>query len=284
MPVETVTAARYVAPLREGGSLPAVVETDAGLFVVKFRGAGQGARALVAELVAGGIAEALGLPLPRLAVVELPEGFGRAEPDPEIQDILKGSGGPNVGLGFLTAAFTYDPAGMADLVDAGLASAIVWFDALTTNIDRTPRNPNLMMTAEGDDRTPTLWLIDHGASLYVHHNWDAATPERARAPFAAITDHVLLPLATEIADADARLAPLLSETVLQNVVAAVPDALLMDAPPGRTPPFETPGANRQAYLDLLTGRLAGPRAWAETAAEAHTAALNAPVQPLRYRR
>ncbi len=284
MAVETVTAARYVAPLREGGSLPAVVETDAGTFVVKFRGAGQGARALVAELVAGGLAEALGLPLPRLAVVELPDGFGRAEPDPEIQDILKGSSGPNVGLGFLPAAFTYDPAGMADLVDARLASAIVWFDALTTNIDRTPRNPNLLMTAEGEARTPTLWLIDHGASLYVHHDWDAATPERARAPFAAIKDHVLLPLATEIADADARLAPRLTEPVLREILDAVPDALLMDAPEGRTPPFETPEANRQAYLDLLTTRLGGPRAWSEAAAEAHVGALAAPAQPLGYRR
>ncbi len=282
--METVTAHRYVAPLREGGSLPAVVETDAGTFVVKFRGAGQGARALVAELVAGGIAQALGLPMPALAVVALPDGFGRAEPDPEIQDILKGSAGENVGLGFLPAAFTYDPAGMADLVDADLASAIVWFDALTTNIDRTPRNPNLLMTAEGDARTPTLWLIDHGASLYVHHNWDAATPERARAPFAAITDHVLLPLATALPAADARLAPLLTEPVLRDVVAAVPDALLMDAPAGRTPPFPTPDANRQAYLDLLTTRLDGPRAWAEAAAEAHTAALSAPAQPLGYRR
>lgn len=284
MPVPTVTAARYVAPLREGGSLPAVVETSGGAFVVKFRGAGQGARALVAELVAGGLAQALGLPLPALAVVDLPPGFGRAEPDPEIQDILKGSEGPNVGLGFLPAAFTYDPAGMASLVAPDLASAIVWFDALITNIDRTARNPNLMMTAEGEARTPTLWLIDHGASLYVHHDWPSATPERARAPFAPIRDHVLLPLATEIPAADACLAPRLTPAVLQSVLDAVPDALLMDAPAGRDPAFATPEANRQAYLDLLTTRLGGPRAWAEAAAEAHTARLGAPDQPLGYRR
>ena len=141
-----------------------------------------------------------------------------------------------------------------------------------------------MMTAEGADRTPTLWLIDHGASLYVHHNWDAATPERARAPFAAIKDHVLLPLATAIAEADARLAPLLTADVLRDIVDAIPDALLMDAPEGRTPPFETAGANRQAYLDLLAERLAGPRAWATAAAEAHTARSSAPAQPLGYRR
>ncbi|HEX8299333.1 MAG TPA: hypothetical protein VF594_09260, partial [Rubricoccaceae bacterium] len=222
--------------------------------------------------------------LPTVAVVNLPDGFGRAEPDPEIQDILKGSGGPNVGLGFLTAAFTYDPAGMADLVSPGLASAIVWFDALVTNIDRTPRNPNLLMTAEGEDRTPTLWLIDHGASLYVHHDWPAATPERARAAFAPIKDHVLLPLATEIPEADARLAPRLTPDVLHAVVAAVPDALLMDALEGREPAFATPDANREAYLNLLTARLEAPRAWAEAATQVHTAGLTAPATPLRYRR
>ena len=274
-----------MTPLREGGSLPAVVETDAGPFVVKFRGAGQGARALVAELVAGGIALALGLPMPALAVVTLPDGFGRAEPDPEIQDILRGSAGPNAGLAFLPGAFAYDPAGMAGLVDPALASAVVWFDALVTNIDRTPRNPNLLMTAEGDDRTPTLWLIDHGAALYVHHDWPSATPDRARAPFAAIRDHVLLPLATDVPAADARLAPRLTPDVLRGIVAAVPDALLMDAPPGRDAPFPDPDANRQAYLDLFTARLAGPRAFAAAAAEAHAALAGAPPDaPLGYRR
>ena len=285
MPLHTVTAHRYVTPLREGGSLPAVVETGAGPYVVKFRGAGQGARALVAELVAGGIARALGLPMPDLAVVELPDGFGRAEPDPEIQDILRGSSGPNAGLAFLPGAFAYDPAGMADLVDPDLASRVVWFDALVTNIDRTPRNPNLLMTAVGPDRTPTLWLIDHGAALYVHHDWPAASSERARAPFAAIRDHVLLPLATGVAEADARLAPRLTPDVLAGIVAAVPDALLMDAPPGREAPFASPDDNRQAYLDLFAARLAGPRAWAENAAEAHAALAAAPPDaPLGYRR
>ncbi len=282
MPLPTVTAHRYVTPLREGGSLPAVVDTDAGAFVVKFRGAGQGARALVAELVAGGVARALGLPLPALAVVDLPDGFGRAEPDPEIQDILKGSAGPNVGLGFLPRAFAYDPAGMADLVDPALASDIVWFDALVTNIDRTPRNPNLLVTAE--DGRPTLWLIDHGAALYVHHDWPAATPERARALFTAIRDHVLLPLADDVAAADARLAPRLTPGVLADILADVPDALLMDAPPGREAPFETPDANRRAYLDLFAARLAGPRAWVETAVDARAALLANPAAPLGYRR
>ena len=281
------TATRYVAPLREGGSLPAVVETDGGLFVVKFRGAGQGARALVAEMVAGGIARALGLPMPDLAVVDLPDGFGRAEPDPEIQDILKGSVGPNVGLRFLPQAFAYDPASMADLVAPALASDVVWFDALVTNIDRTPRNPNLLVTAEpgeGDARTPTLWLIDHGAALYVHHDWPAATPERARTPFAAIRDHVLLPIADDLAGADARAAPRLTPDVLAAVVAAVPDALLMDAPPGRDAPFATPDDNRRAYLDLFAARLAAPRAWVEAAIEARVALLDGPAPQLGYRR
>ena len=277
-----------MSPLREGGSLPAVVETDGGLFVVKFRGAGQGARALVAEMVAGGIAQALGLPMPDLAVVELPDGFGRAEPDPEIQDILKGSVGPNVGLRFLPQAFAYDPASMAELVDPYLASCVVWFDALVTNIDRTPRNPNLLVTAEtaagGGRRTGALWLIDHGAALYVHHDWPNATRERARAPFAAVRDHVLLPLADDLAEADADLAPRLTPAVLEAVVAGVPDALLMDAPPGREAPFASPDENRQAYLDLLSARLETPRAWVPAAAEARRALRDAPATPLGSRR
>ena len=277
-----LTASRYVTPLREGGSLPAIVDTDDGPFVVKFRGAGQGARALVAEMVAGGIAEALRLPLPTVAVVDLPDGFGRAEPDPEIQDILKGSGGPNVGLRFLPNAFAYDPASMADVVTPDLASDIVWFDALITNIDRTARNPNLLVTTV--DGAPHLWLIDHGAALYVHHDWPAATPERARSLFAPIRDHVLLPLASDLAGADARLAPRLTPDALEAVVGAVPDALLMDAPPGRTAPFETADANRQAYLDLFAARLEAPRAWVQGAIDAREAVLAGPAPRLGYRR
>ncbi|HEX8387109.1 MAG TPA: HipA family kinase [Rubricoccaceae bacterium] len=287
MPFPTVVAQRYVTPLREGGSLPAVVETDGGPFVVKFRGAGQGARALVAELVAGGVAAELGLPLPTVAVVNLPDGFGRAEPDPEIQDILKGSGGPNVGLAFLPRAFAYDPASMADLVDPYLASCVVWFDALVTNIDRTPRNPNLLVVAEPDG-SPKLWLIDHGAALYVHHDWPSASPERARSAFAPIRDHVLLPIADDLREADEALAPKLTPDVLRAVVEAVPDALLMDAPPGREAPFATADANRQAYLDLFAERLAGPRAWVEAAVASRQELLEtlrtSPARPLGYRR
>lgn len=282
MPLRTVRALRYVAPLREGGSLPAIVETDGGAFVVKFRGAGQGARALIAELIVGGIAQALGLPLPEVAVVTLEDGFGRAEPDPEIQDILRGSAGANVGLGYLEGAFPYDPVAAADLVSPRLASEIVWLDALTTHIDRTARNPNLLIVREAAG--PTLVLIDHGAALYAHHDWAGLTPERARTPFPAIRDHVLLPLATEIEAADARLAPRLTDAVLAGILDAVPDALLMDAPPGREPPFESAEANRAAYADLLGTRLAAPRAFAGEAVRAHERVRVTPAVPLGYRR
>jgi hypothetical protein len=282
MTLPTHRALRYVAPLREGGSLPAVVETDGGLFVVKFRGAGQGARALVAEILVGGIAQALELPLPEVALVTLDDGFGRAEPDPEIQDILKGSGGANVGLGYLEHAFPYDPVASADLVAPDLASAIVWLDALTTNIDRSARNPNLLVTAS--DAGPQLWLIDHGAALYFHHDWPSVDAARARAPFPAIRDHVLLPLASEIERLDAGLDARLTPDVLRAVVGAVPEALLMDAPPGREAPFATPEANRDAYLAYLTERLAGGRAWVTTAVEARVARLAAPDGALAYRR
>lgn len=275
----TPAAARYALPLREGGSLPAIVETDGGdLFVVKFRGAGQGARALVAELIVGRIAQRLGLPVPELALVHLDEGFGRTEPDPEIQDILRGSRGPNVGLRYLDGAFTYDPVAVADLVPPERAAEIVWLDALATNIDRTARNPNLLVWE--DD----LWLIDHGAALYFHHDWPSVDDAKARLPFAPIRDHVLLPRATSLDAADERLAPLLSEEALRSFLAEVPDALLMDAPEGRTPPFDSPGANRRAYLDYFRTRLAGPRAFAAEAERARRAVQSEAPEPLRYRR
>ncbi len=279
MPLPVHTAARYAVPLREGGSLPAIVETDGGdLFVVKFRGAGQGARALIAELIAGQLAGRLGLPVPELAVVTLSDGFGRTEPDPEIQDILGGSRGANVGLRYLDGAFTYDPVAAADLIAPERAADIVWLDALTTNIDRTARNPNLLVW-QGE-----VWLIDHGAALYFHHDWPSVGEARARAPFAPVRDHVLLPRAASLADADARLAPRLTEDALREVLAAVPDDLLMDAPPSRTPPFETAEANRQAYLDYFRTRLAAPRAFAEAAEQARRAVQSETPAPLPYRR
>ncbi len=297
MPVPVRAAVRYVTPLREGGSLPALVEAEGGgLFVVKFRGAGQGARALVAELIVGQLALRLGLPVPELAVVNLDEGFGRTEPDPEIQDVLRGSRGANVGLRYLDGAFTYDPAA-ADLVSPERAAEIVWLDALTTNIDRTPRNPNLLVW-QGE-----VWLIDHGAALYFHHDWPSVDEARARAGFAPITDHVLLPRAASIEEADRRLAGR-TDDVLREVLAAVPDDLLMDAPPGRTPPFDTAEANREAYVDFFRTRLAAPpaagsrlsgsrpsgarlsetRLFAAEAERARRAVHAAPPKPLPYRR
>jgi hypothetical protein len=283
-PLPAPSAVRYGTPLREGGSLPAIVEVENGdLFVVKFRGAGQGARALVAELIVGQLGAHLGLPVPDLAAVHLDEGFGRTEPDPEIQDILRGSRGPNVGLRYLDGAFTYDPVAVADLVAPERAADIVWLDALTTNIDRTPRNPNLLVW---DD---IVWLIDHGAALYFHHDWPSMSETRARSPFAPIKDHVLLPRASSLADADARLAPQLTDDVLRAVLDAVPDALLMDAPEGRTPPFATPDANRQAYLDYFRTRLDGARAsgtrpFAAEAERARQTVQSATPETLSYRR
>ncbi|MDX1418598.1 MAG: HipA family kinase [Rubricoccaceae bacterium] len=273
-------AHRYVVPLREGGSLPAVLDTEGGLFVVKFRGAGQGARALVAELVVGGLAQRLGLSVPALALVHLAEGFGRAEPDPEIQDILHGSRGLNVGLAYLDGAFAYDGLAVGDLVDPGDAAAVVWLDALTTNIDRTPRNPNLLWAGD----PPSLQLIDHGAALYFHHDWEGVTDEKAQAPFAPIRDHVLLPLASPIDAADRRLAPILTDEVLEAVLATLPDALLMDAPAGRTPPFASAEANRAAYRRYFQRRLAPPRPWVAHAEAARRAAADAPAVRLDYRR
>ncbi|MEM0962141.1 MAG: HipA family kinase [Bacteroidota bacterium] len=261
-----VSARRYVQPLREGGSLPALVDTESGLFVTKFRGAGQGAKALIAEVIVGGLAQHLGLPVPELAVVHLDEGFGRAEPDPEIQDILRGSIGANVGLRFVPGAFAYDPTVHADLVLPDLAADIVWLDALTTNIDRTARNPNLLIAPGEQD--PKLWLIDHGAALYFHHDWANVDADRAQTPFPAIRDHVLLPRASSVADADDRLAHRLDDDTLSRILGSVPDELLTAVPEGRTPDFETADDARDAYRFVLRQRLASPRRWVDAASNA----------------
>jgi hypothetical protein len=255
-PLQHLTGTRYVVPLREGGSLPAVVETDrGGPYVVKFRGAGQGARALIAELLAARLAETLGLAVPRPAVVQLEAGFGSSEPNPEIQDILRGSVGANFGMAYLPGALAFDPAVDDDLAAAD-ASAIVWFDALITNVDRTLRNTNLLVW---HDR---LWLIDHGAALYFHHRWEG-WQERAQAPFAPIREHVLLPLADRLAEADARLAPLLTPEALIATTADLPDAWL-----GDEPLFPDLATHRAAYAQYLEARLAAPRRWLQEAIDA----------------
>jgi hypothetical protein len=268
-------ATRYVQPLREGGSLPAIVDTDDGMFVVKFRGTGQGAKALVAELVAGSIAEALDLPVPELALVDVAPTFGRAEPDPEIQDILRASHGVNVGVRYLDGAFNYDALAAGDMIDAELAAAIVWFDAMLTNPDRSHRNPNLLIW----QRRP--WLIDHGAAVYAHHDWASVDDARTRTPFARIAEHVLLAGAGSIEAADARLAPRLEPAVLDAVLARVPDALLLD--PHR-PDFDTADAARARYHAYLTRRLEAPRAFVAEAVTQQAKLRDSPPRRLEARR
>jgi hypothetical protein len=258
-PIPRVTARRYVQPLREGGSLPAVVDSEDGLYVVKFRGAGQGPKALVAELIVGLLAELLGLPVPQLALVDLPPPFGRSEPDPEIQDLLRRSHGVNVGLRYLDGAFNFDSAAAGSVITAAFAARLVWLDALVTNPDRTHRNPNLLVW----NRSP--WLIDHGAALYVHHHRANATPEKTRAPFPLVANHVLLGWSTEIEEVDASAAAEVRGHALDEILSALPDELLTG------PEFEgegTPDVHRRRYRDYLTDRLREPRAFVTAAVEA----------------
>ena len=243
----TVTATRYVTPLREGGSLPGLVEaSDLGTYVVKFRSAGQGRKALVAEVIAGELARALGLPVPVLVGVRLDPAIGAAEPDQEIQELLKGSEGLNLGMDYLPGSLGYDP--LAFPVEAELASRVLWFDALVRNVDRSWRNPNLLLWHR------KLYLIDHGASLIFHHNWPGAQ-KGALAPFDA-ADHVLAAYAKDMPGADADLAPRVTEELLRSVVAAVPEEWLADEPG-----FASPAEVREAYVSYLLTRVAGPREW-----------------------
>jgi hypothetical protein len=255
---------RYVVPLREGGSLPAVVATDDGAsFVVKFRGAGQGPKALIAELLVARIGTALGLPIPRAAVIDLDAGFGKSEPDPEIQDILRASVGANFGLEYIPGALAFDPAVDGAALDPELAAGIVWLDAYLTNVDRTPRNTNMLMSGG------RLWLIDHGAALFVHHRW-SGWQARIQSPFPQISQHVLLGVAGDLDAADARLRPRLGQDVLETIVADIPDEWL-DA----EDEFEDTDALRAGYTRYLFERLSGPRAWL---AEAVNARRNGPTR------
>ena len=262
--MRTVRAVRYVTPLREGGSLPAIVEADdEGLYVLKFRGAGQGPRALIAELVAGEIARAAGLPVPEIVLATLDADLARTEPDPEIQDLIRasaelvdGSQGVNLALDYLPGSVAFDP--IAWQPDARLASRIVWFDAFVSNLDRTPRNTN-MLVWHGK-----LWLIDHGAALYFHHA-SADFGARATSPFAAIKDHVLLPMASELGMADAEMTAQLAGDRIAAITALIPDDWLDD-----DPFFATKAAHRAAYTDYFAERLRPPRAFAEEAARARS--------------
>jgi hypothetical protein len=276
MQLENHTALRYVQPLREGGSLPAVVDTDGGLFVVKFRGAGQGPKALIAELIVGLLAQELGLPVPALAIVNVDASFGRAEPDPEIQEILRASHGVNVGMRYLDGAFNFDVFAAGDLIDPELASRIVWFDALVTNPDRTHRNPNLLIW----ERKP--WLIDHGAALYAHHAWQTVDESRLRTPFPLIRDHVLLRHATHVDDADRHMSEKLTGELIDGVLASVPDELLTD--PLIAAEFSSAAEMRRRYSDYLIGRGAAPRAFVAEALRAREARLKEPLQRRHARR
>ena len=254
--MRTVTATRYVTPLREGGSLPAIAEADDdGLYVVKFRGAGQGAKALVAEVVAGELARAAGLRVPELVAVEVGPELGRNEPDPEIRELLRASVGLNLGLDYLPGSITFDPVA-GPPPPAGEASEVVWFDALVTNVDRTPRNPNLLAWHR------RLWLIDHGATLVFQHAWEGADAA-AVGSFPLVRDHVLLPWASDLAGAGARLAPRLGREVLERVVAEVPDTWL--AGEDR---FAGPAEHRAAFVRQLERRLAAAPAFVEEAERA----------------
>jgi hypothetical protein len=256
--MRTVTVTRYLTPLREGGSLPAIVEADDdGLYVLKFRGAGQGRKALVAELIAGEIARAAGLAVPEIVFAQLDPELARTEPDPEIQALIRASSGLNLALDYLPGSVGFDP--LAERPDAKLASAVVWFDALVANVDRSARNTNLLMWHR------RLWLIDHGAALTFHHAW-TDDPQRATRPFALIRDHVLLRHASEIAAVDAGLAAPLGGDVLAAIVARVPDDWLAG-----DPAFPDVAANRAAYVRHFVDRLRAPRAFAEEAARAHAA-------------
>jgi hypothetical protein len=257
MRLRTVVATRYVTPLREGGSLPAIVEADDdGMYVLKFRGAGQGPKALIAELVAGEIARAAGLPVPEIVFVELDPELARTEPDPEIQALIRASAGLNLALDYLPGAVTFDP--VVEQPDAELASAVVWFDAFVTNVDRTPHNTNMLIWHR------RLWLIDHGAALYFHHTWTNYR-ERSRAAFSMIKDHVLLPLAGSLQEVDAQMTRRVTADVVDSIVTLIPEAWLVG-----NSPFSESHQHRDAYMEYLLSRLEPPHVFLEEAIRARS--------------
>ncbi len=240
--IRDVNIIRYVQPFREGGSLPALVDADDGFsYVIKFRGAGQGRKALIAELIGGELARFLGLRMPEMVFAELDESFARTEPDEEIQDLLKFSVGKNLGVHFLNGAITFDA--NVDRISAGEASKIVWLDALLMNVDRTVRNTNMLIWHR------ELWLIDHGASLYFHHTWDN-WEEQAEKSFVQIKDHVLLPYATMVQEIDEQYKPIFTEENIRNVLSVIPDEWLVDEVRGLSA-----GQARDVYAAFLLKRV-----------------------------
>jgi len=252
MNVRTVKAMRYVTPLREGGSLPAIIEgDDDGLYVLKFRGAGQGVKALIAELLGGEIGRALGLKVPEIVFVDLDPVLARTEPDPEIQELIKASGGVNLALDYLPGSIMFDA--LIEQPDSELASKIVWLDAFIANVDRTPRNANMLLWHK------EIWLIDHGAAFFYQHNWSDFLGN-ANNPFKQVKDHILLPFANEIEKADAELSAKLTPEILSETVALVPDDW-----------FDAAHEQRAVYLEFLTNRLSGEREFVKEAIDARAA-------------
>jgi hypothetical protein len=241
--IRTVNVTQYVVPLREGGSLPAIAEADDGfMYVIKFKGAGQGTKALIAELTGGLFAKISGLKIPEIVFAELDTAFGRTEPDEEIQDLLKASAGLNIALHYLSGAATFDPA--VTPVDDMHASKIVWLDCFICNVDRTVRNTNMLVWNK------ELWLIDHGASLYFHHSWQNFL-QQAERPFEQVKDHVLLKYATRLDDADVFFHRILTEDKIDAVVSLIPDKWLLE-----TDPDETPAEKKSVYSRFLKTRFA----------------------------
>jgi hypothetical protein len=260
MKLRTVTASRYVTPLREGGSLPAIIEADDdGLYVLKFRGAGQGPKALIAELLAGEIGRAAGLPVPEIVFVELPAELARTEPDDEIHSLIDASAGLNIALDYLPGSVTFDP--LVFVPDAELASATVWFDAFVCNVDRTARNVNMLIWHR------RLWLIDHGASLYFHHAWNSRD-QHATSPFTLIKDHVLLKYASALAQVDAQMASLLTADRFASMVQLIPDSWLPD-----DPGFAGIQAQREAYLNYFILRMQSSDVFVQEAIRARSSHL-----------
>lgn len=253
MDIREVHITRYITPLREGGSLPAIVEADdTFLYVLKFRGAGQGTRALIADFVGGEIAGKLGMKVPEMVFARLDDRFGKTEPDEEIQDLLKFSAGLNLGVHYLSGAITFDP--VLHAIDAGTASKIVWLDAFLTNVDRTAKNTNMLMWHR------ELWLIDHGASLYFHHHWDS-WEKQALSPFKQVKDHVLLKYAGALQEADARAREVITEAFLDEVIAAVPSDWLLEE------------EDREVYGNFLKIRLKNSGIFVKEAEDARKALI-----------
>ena len=258
--LRTVNVIRYVTPLREGGSLPAIAEADDDfLYVLKFRGAGQGVKALIAEIIGGEIARALGLRIPEIVFANLDEMFGMTEPDEEIQDLLKASTGLNLAMHYLSGAITFDA--QVTTVDSKLASQIVWLDCLLTNVDRTARNTNMLMWHK------ELWLIDHGASLYFHHSW-TNWEEQAKRPFIQVKDHVLLKQASDLDAVDEAFSKILTDDLIHSICSLIPDHWLL-----RDAAFETAEEHRQAYAKFLISRISVSEVFVKDAQNARTSLI-----------